>query len=82
MVGARSYFRVDINSITDRNGLVHCWGCGGFLPAIRRRGDRPTYLCVRCHHEYSKARERETERGKRLRDSVRFGQLPGSSRRG
>lgn len=78
--GPKSYLPPrELDSITDRTGRVHCWSCGGFLAAARRKGDHPTYLCASCYAEYSKARERDAERGKRLREAVRAGRLPGRS---
>jgi len=75
----KSYLAVGLGAVTDRTGRVHCWSCGAFLAAARRKGDHPTYLCAACYREYSKLKEREAERGKRLREGVRAGRVPGRS---
>ncbi|MCI4368316.1 MAG: hypothetical protein L3K09_01960 [Thermoplasmata archaeon] len=79
MVGPKSYLAIEPDSVTDRTGRIHCWSCGTFLAAIRRRGDHPTYLCAPCYQEFSKLREREAERSKRLREGVRTGRFSARS---
>lgn len=71
------YLQIDLQSLTDRNGLVHCWMCGGFLPAIRRRAAHPTYLCKPCYAEYRAETLRVAMRDLRMRRAVLAGRLPG-----
>jgi hypothetical protein len=71
------YLEIDINDVTDRNGIVHCWGCGAFVPNGRRHGDHPTYLCRPCYDDHLREIERQRKRDKRLKDAIARGRLVG-----
>jgi hypothetical protein len=74
---------IDLQSRTDRNGLVHCWMCGRILAASRRKGPSPTLLCGprskkgTCAYAYYLETVRVRMRDLRMRRAVLAGRLPG-----
>ena len=65
----------DPNRLLDADGTWHCMGCGRFLPRLKLRTPKPTFLCRWCQYDNVAEQKAQWAAKNRLEKAMAQGRL-------